>query len=169
MGILKPCLSVTGDSVEIAVFELYDEAESINVSPTNPGFDDILGEPFLEDVSLNGIGERVRPSTQVSIKAKAKFAKFEEQNQDQTGNAPESFLTITIDRRYLEAAGLFAAGVIGIRPNDRLLRLQSSAGVVRVDFQNSGRDPVYVTEVRPGETGETAVTILLEKRRPVAR
>ncbi len=169
MGTLKPCYSISGESVEIAVLELYDETEAINVGPTNPGFDDLLGEPFFEDLDLDGIGERVRPSTTVSIKAKAEFSRFEEQRQDQVGNAPDTFMNLVVSEEELVAKGLLTSGVLGIRPNDRLLRLETNKGVTRVDFQEDARDPVYVFEVRPGSTGERTYTIMLEKRRPVAR
>lgn len=171
MGTLKPCFSVSGESVECAVFELYDEAGALVTAPApgNPAFDPLTGQPYLEDNDDDGLGERVRPGIAATIKCKADFAKHEEQNQYQAGNAPESFLTLTVAEEELEAQGLLTNGVYGIRANDRLLRLQSQAGKVRVDFEQNGRDGVYVFEVRPGYTGERTVQIFLEKRRPVAR
>ena len=151
------------------MLELYDEAEAINVSPANPGFDNLLGEPYLEDTTGDGVGERVRPGNVVEVKAKAEFTKHEEQEQDQAGNAPDSFLTLTMFTPMLESMGLLVNGVYGIRPNDRLLRLESSTGKVRVDFEQNERDGLFVFEVRPGPTGSRTLQVLLEKRRPVAR
>lgn len=171
MGTLKNCLSVVGDSVEVAVFELYDHAEAINVSPTNPGFDDVLGEPYLEDGGSDGIGERVRPGTVVSLKCKADFGKHEEQSQDGAGNAPSSFLTLTLFKANLEAQvpALIVAGKILVRPNDRLLRIEDRSVNVRVDFEADGRDGLHVFRVDPGETGTGIVKVFLEKRRPAAQ
>jgi len=168
MGLYKPCYSVSGEAVEVAVLGLYDEAAAIVLAakPGNPGMDDLMGEPFLEDNDADGIGERVRPETTASIKCKAKFGSFEEQNQTPSGNEPESFLTLTIATSELSKAGLLTAGQVGIRPNDRLLRLQSKTGVVRVDFEAAGRSGVHVVEVRPGATGSGIYKIMLEQRQP---
>ena len=166
MGILKPCLSVSGDSVEYAVIETYDEPDA---RTTPPGFDDVLGEPYLVDSDDDGIGDRVRPGTEITIKAKAKFSSFEEQRQDQTGNEPASFLTLTAFARDLTTRGYLSNGTVMIRPNDRVLRLQNGAGAVRVDFTRAGREGVYVVEVRPGETGSGIYEIVCEARREVER
>ena len=174
MGIFESCFAVNGASVETAVLELYDEAKAREVAsvefPDNPGFDDTLGEPFFEDLDGDGIGTRVRPGVEVSVKAKADFARHEEQRQDQVGNAPESFVTLTLYEEDLVARGLLVAGKMAIRPNDRLLRLENTtSGAVRVNFEQDGRDGIYVFEVRPGETGTGIYQVLLEKRRLVAR
>lgn len=174
MGVLKSCFAVSGESVEVAVIEMYDEAKAREVAsvefPLNQGFDDVLGEPFLEDNDADQIGERVRPGVEVSVKAKVKFTKHEEQRQDQVGNAPDSFLTLTLYEEDLIAKGLLTAGKVSIRPNDRLLRLENStSGVTRVNFEQDGRDGVYVFQVNPGETGTGIYEVLLEKRRLIAR
>ena len=169
MGLFKPCYSVNPliGSTEVAVFELYDEVESRNVGPANPGFDDVLGEPFLEDTNDDGIGERVRPVTVVNVNVKVKFTRKDEQQQDGTGNAPGSLMTLTVSEEHLRSLGLLTNGKPGIRANDRLLRLQSSSGVVRVDFEAGGLTGPFVFEVRPGETGSGVFMILLENRRIV--
>lgn len=169
MGILKPCFSVSGDSVEVAVIRLYDESTARTVAGSNFGFDDLTGEPLFGDTNSDGIGERVRPETEVEIKAKIEWSKNEEQNQDGIGNAPSSFLKLTIFDEELESLGLYTAGKIGIRPNDRLIRIQSQAGAVRYDFTSDGRDGVHCVEVRPGETGTRVTMVFFENRRPVSR
>ena len=73
MGVLKSCYATSGESIEVAVFELYDETAAL----TAPGFDDVLGEPFLIDTNSDGIGERTRPGTVVKVKAKAKWTTHE--------------------------------------------------------------------------------------------
>lgn len=172
MGCLKPCLSVSGDSVEVLEFELYDEASAIVVllPPGNPGFDDVLGEPFLEDDDDDQIGERERPSTVIEVKGKIEFDRDEEQNQDGTGNAPESRVEVRIAESELKVKGLIdpVTGTIGIHVNDRLLRVKSNAGVVRADFTIGDRVGLRVYEVRHGETGSGIVKVMLEKERPVA-
>lgn len=169
MGLLKPCYSTSesSGSYEIAVIALYEEAAARVVTPTNPGFDDVLGEPRFADVNDDSIGERQRPETVVEIRAKAKWSRNEEQTQDNTGNAPSSFLVLTVLEKDLKAKGLLVNGVLSIRPNDRLLRLQNGAGVIRHDFEHANRDGLHVFEVRPGETGTGILTILLEDRRVV--
>jgi len=168
VGTLKPCFSVSGDSVEVAVIEVYDEAKAREVAsveyPTNPGFDDLLGEPYLEDGDDDGIGDRVRPGTEYEVKARAKFAANEEQDQGQVGNDPRTVLTLVVDTRILTGLGLYSAGVFGVRPNDRLLRLERNDGTTRLDFVHAGREGLFVYEVRPGETGSGMVKILLERR-----
>lgn len=170
MGVFRPCLSVSGDSVELLEFELYDEVEAINVSPTNPGFDDLLGEPYLEDTitppTIPGVGERVRPVQTVTLKGKIKFTKDEEQYQDQAGNAPRSFATVTVALKHLQSKGLWnvTTGEYGIRANDRLLRVRTRNGRLRVNFVEDGRAGVFVYEVRRGETGTGIVEIMLEAR-----
>lgn len=166
MGLYKNCYTTVGDAVEVAVLGLYDEAQARSV---DPGFDDTLGEPYLEDADDDGLGERVRPETVVEVNAKAEWVRHEEQDQDGVGNAPRSLLMLTVFAEQLAAAGLLAAGVVSIRPNDRLLRLQNAAGAVRVDFEQDGRDGLHCFEVRPGETGTRKFTILFENRRPVER
>jgi hypothetical protein len=123
MVTLKSCFSVSGDSVEIAVMRLYDEPEARTVSVSNPGFDDVMGEPYLEDTDDNGIGERVRPEDEVLIKCKAKFTTDEEQRQDQIGNAPASLVVLTVDQRILQSQ----AGQLGM--NSR-----QSRGTTSVSF-----------------------------------
>lgn len=162
MGCLKPCLSVSGDSVEIAVLELYDEPAA---RATPPGFDDVLGEPFLEDGDGDGVGERVRPGVVVEVLAKVDFRRYEEQVQDGTGNVPEGDATLTVTESELAKKGLLVAGVIGVRANDRLLRIKSRSGSVRVDLLHGGREGLHVVEVRPSETGSGVVKIVLEDRR----
>lgn len=176
MGCLKPCLTTTTESGnrEIVVFELYDEVEARNVSPTNPGFDDLLGEPYLEDDIVspdsNEIGERVRPGTIVKLKARVEISKNEEQNQDGTGNDPQGSMRVIVDEPTLLAATpvLLANGVVKIRPNDRLLRIETPAGAVRAEFTKGQRFGKFVIEVRPGDTGEGDWTIVLEERSQAA-
>lgn len=171
MGCYKACYSTSesSGSVERAVIALYDEttARTVTPSPNNPGFDDLLGEPRFADTDNDGIGERERPETEVEIKAKAKWSRNEEQTQDGTGNAPESFLTLTVFEDDLKARGLYSNGVVGIRPNDRLLRIQSPAGEIRYDFEKDRREGLYCFEVRPGETGAGILFLLFENRRLV--
>lgn len=169
MGTLKPCLSTTGGAVVVGKFALYDEVEAINVGPTNPGFDDLLGEPFLEDTDADQIGERVRPEIDIDILGKITFSRYEEQTQDATGNAPRSMATFRVGRSELFARGLLVNGVILIRANDRLKRLEDRQGRIRYEFEDDDRDGLYVFEVRPGETGSNVVDILLENRRGVER
>jgi len=174
VGILKSCYAVNGESVEVAVFELYDEPEAINVTATNPGMDDLLGEPFLDDAAAGeieqGIPVRVRPGQEVEVKAKAKWNSHEEQDQDGTGNEPSSFLVLTIYESDLIAKGIMVNGKVRIRANDRLLRIKSSTtGAVRVDFEVDRRDGLHVVEVRPGETGTGIYTVMLVKRRSIAQ
>lgn len=153
-------------AAEVAVIEQYDEASA---RTTPPGFDDVLGEPFLEDNDGDGIGERVRPGVEVQVKARAEWVRHEEQVQDQVGNAPESRLSLTMFADDLTAKGLLASGVVAIRPNDRLLRIEDAAGNVRVNFEREGREGLYCFEVRPGDTGEGTFVAMFENRRPVAR
>jgi len=167
MGILKPCLSTSGDSVVVGKFCLYDEVEAINVSVTNPGFDDLMGEPFLEDTNGDRIGERVRPEIAVDVLGKIEFGTFEEQVQDPAGNAPRSRARFRVARSELFDRGLLVNGVILLRPNDRLKRLEDRRGRIRWDFEDDDRDGLYVFEVRPSETGSNMVDVFLENRRPV--
>lgn len=178
MGCYKPCFSTSIEtgSREIVVLELYDEAEARTVSATNPGFDDLLEEPFLEDdliviVDDEGIGKRVRPSTIVSVKARVEVSRYEEQEQDGTGNAPRSLIKLVISEEALQALtpSLLVAGIPGIRPNDRVLRFENASGAVRADFTASGRPGLYVYEVRPGDTGEGLWEVLVESRQETAR
>lgn len=167
MGVLRPCLSTSGDSVEYAVLELYDEASARS---TSPGFDDVLGEPFLVDSDADGIGDRVRPGTEVEVKCKARAARHDEQVQDGTGNAPEGSWVLTFYASDLAARGLLVGGACLIRPNDRLKRLRANtlAATVRVDFEAGGAAGLFCYEVRPGETGEGTYTALFERRRAAA-
>ncbi len=169
MGILKNCYAISGDSIERAVLELYDETEAINVGGSNPGFDDVLGEPFLEDSDADGLGERFRPGVQVTVKARIEFTRYEEQVQEGVGNAPESDAVLTLYERDLLnlATPLISGGRILIRPNDRLLRIEDSSGNTRLDFEAGSRDALHVFRVDPPGTGMGVVKVFLEKRRPV--
>lgn len=170
MGTLKSCFATGGESVEIAVLGLYDETKAREVAsveyPNNPGFDDLLGEPFLEDLDSDQLGERVRPEVETQVRCKLRFTRYEEQNQDQSGNAPQTFATLTLFEEDLVSRGLLVGGKVAIRPNDRLLRvLKNTLGnPVRVDFEQDGRPGLHVFEVRPGETGTGVFTVLLERR-----
>ncbi len=166
MGCLKPCFSTNGGSVEYAVIQTYDE---ITARATSPGFDDTLGEPFLPDDDEDGIGERTRPGTEYRLRCKATWTRGDEQTQDQVGNAPTSSLTITLYEADLEAEGLLVDGVLEIRPNDLLLRLEKPNGTIRWDFARGGHLGMYCFEVRPGETGTGLFYVLFERRRPVSR
>lgn len=165
MGIYKPCYSTSECFSETVELELYDETEARNVSVSNPGFDDVMGEPFLEDTDDDQIGDRVRPSTTVELKARVEFSRYKEQEQAGSGNDPASMLKLIVNEEELVRLGLLADGEIKIRPNDRLLRVKSEGGSVRVDFTVDGRDGVYVYEVRPGDTGTGLVEFMLENRR----
>lgn len=169
MGILKSCISSSGNSVVLGHFSLYDEVTAIEVTPTNPGFDDVMREPYLNDQNLDRVGERVRPEIEVEVLGKADFSRFEEQTQDGTGNAPRSHVRFRVTRGELESRGLLVNGVVVIRPNDRLRRLEDRKGRIRYDFESGDRDGLYVFEVRPGETGSNVIDFLLETRRPVER
>lgn len=168
MGIFSSCYTSSEEtgSVEIAEIELYDEAQA---RAQAPGFDDALGEPFLVDGDDDGIGERVRPGTVVELRTTARWTRAEEQQQDGTGNAPSSLLLLTVFRSELISKGLLVDGKCSLRPNDRLLKLKNSAGEVRADFELDGRTGLFCYEVRPGETGESTLTLLFEQRRPVGR
>ena len=168
MGILKSCLSTSGGSVVVAEFALYDEAEAIAVTPTNPGFDDLMGEPFLEDNDSDQVGERVRPEDLTRILGKLSFTRNEEQRQNATGNSPRSFAMLRVSRGELERKGLLVDGVYGVRPNDRILRVRDRVGRILHEFEHGNRDGLYVVEVRPGETGSNVVDIHFVKRRPSA-
>ena len=168
MGLYKNCYSVNGASVELAELALYDEVEARNVAapPGNPGFDDLMGEPFLEDNDDDGVGERVRPEEVVQVKCKVDFGSYEVQQQEQHGNEPSGQLTLEVYESDLAARGLLVDGVVKIRPNDRLLRvLNSESGEVRIDLTTSGRPGMFVYEVRPAETGTGKLKIMLEHRR----
>lgn len=169
MGILKPCLSTSGNSVVVGKFSLYDEVEAINVQAANPGFDDLMGEPFLEDVNGDRKGERVRPEIEVDVLGKIEFIQHEEQIQDATGNAPSTRLRFRASRGELVSRGLLVNGVILIRPNDRLRRLEDRLGRIRYDFEDDDRSGYYVYEARPGETGSNVIDFFLEARRGVER
>lgn len=176
MGVLKNCLSVTGESVEIAVFGMFNEtdARTVAAAPGNPGFDDDLGEPFLEDNDDDQIGERFRPEDIVKLKCKIRPVRYEEQVQDQTGNAPESLLELTLYANDLKTKTLPSGdpllenGILRLRANDRLLRIEDRSGNVRIEFEEDGRDGVHVFEVRPGETGTGIYKVLVENRRVVS-
>jgi len=171
MGILKPCLSVSGGSVVVGKFALYDEVEAINVlaPPGNPGFDDVMGEPFLEDNDDDQVGERVRPEILIDVLGKVDFVEHRAQRQDPTGNAPESRVRFRVSRGELVSRGLLVNGVLLIRNNDRLLQLVDRQGRTRYDFVANSHVGFFVYEVRPGETGTNIVDVLLEQRRPVER
>lgn len=174
MGCLKPCYSTsTSGSVEIAELALYDEPKQREVAsveyPNNQGLDDVLGEPFFPDEDDDGLGEKTRAETLVEVKAKLDTNNHEEQQHDQAGNAPESLIMLTVYYEDLVAKGLFTDGVVGIRPNDRLLKLKNAAGDVRVDYTFGGRDGLHCVEVRPGDTGTGILTLVFIDRRAVAR
>lgn len=174
MGIYSSCYSTSSQtgSAEYAVLELYDEEKAREVAsveyPTNPGFDDVMGEPYLVDQDLDGLGERVRPSVTVLVKAQLKAPRYEEQNQTQAGNSPDSLITLTLFEQDLTTLGLLVDGVCEIRPNDRLLRIQDGSGNVRAEFAHGGREGLYCVEVRPGETGTGTFVAVFESRRAVA-
>lgn len=169
MGLLKPCLSVSesSGSVEIAVIATYDEQAARTVTPTNPGFDDLLGEPLFADTNDDSVGDRVRPEQIVEVKAKVKWSRNEEQRQDGTGNVPDSFLKLTVFEDNLKDLGLIVDGIVGIRPNDRLLRIQNGKGQIRHQFESGSRDGLHCFEVRPGETGSGVLFLFFENRQIV--
>ena len=153
MGLYHACYSTSPSSnmVDIAVLELYVQSEARS---GDPGFDDILGEPFMPDGDDDGIGERTRPTETVELTCKAEFSGFDEQDQDQTGNAPTSSAVLTIYEDQLEALGLIQDGILAIRANDRLLRLKHGAsGEVRAEFASGGRQGLRCFGTMPGKTG----------------
>ena len=164
MGVFESCLSSTEElgAAERAVIELYEEDLARS---TSPGFDDVLGEPFLADADDDGLGDRVRPGTEKTVKAIAEIASLGEQEQDQVGNAPTSSVTLTLFEKDLKRRGLLSDGVCSINVNDRLLRLENRRGTVRVDF--SQRGGLFCFEIAPGDTGSGIWVARFEERRAV--
>lgn len=175
MGLLKNCYatSTSSGAVEIAELALYDEAKQREVAsveyPDNPGFNDLLDELIVIDLDDDGLADPIRAENLVEIVTKYDATQHEEQQQTHTGNAPESLVELTAYYSDLKAKGLFVNGVIAIRPNDRLLRIKSGSGDVRIDYTFGGRDGLYCVEVRPGDTGTGIVTLVFRSRRNVSR
>lgn len=168
MGCLKPCLSTSGANVEYAVLELYDESSARSMAP---GFDDVTGQPFLVDSDGDGIGERVRPGTTVRLRCKSRNLRPHEQVHDGVGNAPEMSMSITLYAEDLIEAGLYDedTGELGIRENDKLLRLEREDGTVRFSFETNAPGGMHCYGVSIGETGEDTFAFMFERRRPVSR
>lgn len=162
MGCLRPCYATGSGSTEYAIIECYDETAA-RTGP--PGFDDLLGEPFLPDGDDDGVGERDRPGEEHRLKCKAAWTRGEEHTQTPAGNAPPSTLQLTLYEDDLIAAGLLVDGVLSLRANDRLLRLEYGDGTIRHDFTSGDRPGPFVYEVRPGETGTRLFYVLFETRR----
>lgn len=163
MGCFKPCYSVSGliGSHEYVVLGLYDEQEARNQPPA---FDDVLGEPFLQDNDDDGIGDRVRPEEVVTVLGRVNVIKRDEQRQDQVGNAPIARVEIIFSEPRLQELGIIVDGVSKIRANDRLLRVEDADGYVRIDFGTG----LHCIEMMPGSTGEAVWIAVFERRRPVA-
>lgn len=166
MGFLKPCYSVNPltASTEYAVIQRYMEADTRSASP---GFDDVLGQPFLHDINDDQIGELQKVENQVIVLAKYSNRRLKEQEQTQVGNAPRSFVELTLYASNLEDEGLLANGTCGIRANDRLIRIQDADGNVRIDFTSDGSDGLKCIGVDFGETGTGKLTANFESPRQV--
>lgn len=167
MGLYKPCYSTSAmlGSVEWAIIRLYKEADTRAASP---GFDDLLGQPFLVDNDNDQIGEHVRVEQEIRVKAKFSTSRFKEQSQDQTGNAPTSFVKLTLYEEDLAAQGYLVAGVLEIRNNDRLLRMENDLGVTRINFEADGSLGLRCYGVDPGETGTGIYEAQFESPRKVS-
>jgi hypothetical protein len=174
LGLYTAIYSEAGANIEYAVLELLDLAAARAASP--PVYDDVLGSLFLPDTDGDGIGDRNRPTTQVTIRAKVStWPKQDMQAMDQTGNDPDSRLFLTLYEDDLAEAGLLANGVLSLKPDDRLLKLlnsdgiQATDGTVRFDFTRGGtRKGLRCLEVRPGLTGERTVRMVFESQRESA-
>lgn len=133
-----------------------------------------MDEPFLEDDLLviddDGIGDRARNETEIELEVRVEVGRFEEQMQGGVGNAPKGDMRLIVSEEELMDKGLLTAGVVAIRPNDRLITVKNQFGDVRIDLTGAGdKKGMFVIEVRPGETGEGDWTIFLEERREVSR
>lgn len=163
MGLLKPTLSVSGSSgaMEVAIIHRHDENQEIALI----NYDDVMGELLFRDNNGDGIGERTFPFVEVAVKCKVKFSTFDMQDNDATGNTPTSNMAITMFEDDLKALGLLTNGVLILKPNDRLIRIESLAGDVRVDLTSGGRDGLRCYEVVPGETGSRIYIAMFEARK----
>jgi hypothetical protein len=171
MGLFSPIFSENGASIEFAVLELLDVAAARAASPAT--FDDVLGTPFTTDRG-DGIGQRNRPTTQVTLRAKVSQLPFAFRQQlDQTANDPETSLYLTLYESDLIEAGLLVDGVQKILAGSRLLKLLKSDGigfpdVVRVDFTAHGQPGLRCRAAKPGLTGEGTWLLTFENQKQTA-
>lgn len=167
MGLYTPIFSENGPSIEFAVLELLDLAAARAASPAT--FDDALGTPFRVDRG-DGIGERNRPTLEVTLRAKVSLYPFGgRQQMDQTGNDPDSSLYLTLYEEDMLEAGLVIAGVERILAGARLKKFLKSDGIafasdeVRVDFTAHGQPGLRCRAVKPGLTGEGLWQLTFER------
>lgn len=171
MGLFQPVYSVNGPAIEFALLELLDLSAQ---RTTSPGVDDVMGTPFRNDRG-DGVGARVRPTTQVTLRCKAAPLRSEEQILDQVGDDPDSRLQLTLYEEDLIAAGLLVNGILKLKADDRLAKLLNSDGIqapdgtIRVDFTHGGTRPgLRCYEVRPAYTGARTYLMLFESQKASA-
>lgn len=115
-------------------------------------YDPDFKEPVLvAPVSGQGPGTIARAEgTHYFVEAQIEPSSFERQNQQFSGNDPNSTLTIVAHFAALESAGLVdAAGNAMIRIGDRLVAIRDRHG----NLTNTPIRPVFVSQCMPGGTG----------------
>jgi hypothetical protein len=167
MGLFQPVFSTNGPSIEFAVLELLDLAAARAASPAT--FDDVLGTPFTTDRG-DGIGQRNRPTREVTLRAKVSLYPYGgRQQMDQTANDPDSSLYLTLYEQDLLDAGLVVDGVEKILADARLKKLLNCDGIgypdgtVRVDYTAHGQPGLRCRAVKPGLTGERLWVLTFER------
>jgi hypothetical protein len=98
-------------------------------------------------------GRKELPS--IFIRAQVEMGRWEGQQQMQSGNVPDSRLTLVFHFRDLERAGLTDpnTGDALIRVNDRLVTLKSRNGLILEQTVRVPSGGLYATEVQPAGLG----------------